>query len=164
MINNRGPSERALAAAGQILTLLEGLTPQDRGYVANRVSNYLCGKPVKEVKKALAGKVPAGDKKSATSTVKQSWKAEWEATPEYQAWQAYIAAHRDDSDVQRAVGRADFESVRQSAFRVRDQIKARGGDSAGGGSASASESKSTPEDDFENEVDLQANADAKRNA
>jgi hypothetical protein len=64
-----------------------------------------------------------------TRAAKQPWKADWESSPEYQAWDSYKTpggkvsldtAHKEQ-----------YAALQAAAFRRRDEIR-RGGSTAGG--------------------------------
>jgi hypothetical protein len=92
----------------------------------NRLAQiYFGAKGAKQIRGALKGS--SSKKKSKTS-----WKKEWEASAEYKAWQAHIETHKGESPDNRATHQAEYEVLRQRAFRVRDTLKP-SSDNTGGG-------------------------------
>jgi len=117
---NRGPSSEALKAAALVVSTMEGLVASDRGYVLNRLSVLLFGKTARQIKRATASK----DAVSGGANKPKAWRLEWRATPEYQAWQAFISLHKKDSPEQRAQHASSYDEVHKAAFRVRDTLRA----------------------------------------
>jgi hypothetical protein len=66
------PSDLLKGAVSNVISILEGLNPRDRGYAISRIN-------------ALYGK------KSAKPMAKKPANAAWVETPEYKAWQAQQA-------------------------------------------------------------------------
>lgn len=113
------PSDKGKEAVLSAIGAIEGCSPQDRGYVLNRLAQvYFGARSSKVIREALKQ-----SKAKATKKPKLSWKRQWEATPEYQAWQSHIATHRGESPEQRLAHKQTYEGLRACAFRVRDAIK-----------------------------------------
>jgi len=124
---NIGPSPEARAAVTQAIAVIEGLNPQDRGYLLNRLTQiYFGAKGAKQVRGALKSA------KTAKKKPKTSWKKEWEATEAYKAWQAHIDANRGRSPEDRASSAEEYNALRQEAFRVRDTLKPSSNDKRSG--------------------------------
>lgn len=133
-----GPSKEAKDAVSDCIRVIEGCDPQDRGYLLNRLAQiYFGAKGAKQIRGAL--KSSSSKKKSKTS-----WKKEWEATTEYQNWQDHIEAHKGESPENRATHQAEYESLRQCAFRVRDTLKP-STDNSGSGNDTPDEGDKVPE-------------------
>jgi len=138
-VGNLGPSKEAKDAVSDCIRVIEGCDPQDRGYLLNRLAQiYFGAKGAKQIRGAL--KSSSSKKKSKTS-----WKKEWEATTEYQNWQNHIEAHKGESPDKRATHQAEYESLRQCAFRVRDTLKPTSNDKGGGDDNPGEEGKANQE-------------------
>jgi len=124
---NKGPSPEAKGAVTQVISVIEGLDPQDRGYLLNRMTQiYFGARGAKQVRGALKGSKTSKAKKSKTS-----WKKEWEATDAYKAWQNHITAGKGKSPEERAKTAGEYDTLRQAAFRVRDALKTPANDKRG---------------------------------
>jgi len=125
-VGNLGPSAEAKTAVSDCIRIIEGCDPQDRGYLLNRLAQiYFGAKGAKQIRGAL--KSSTTKKKSKTS-----WKKQWETTPEYQDWQNHIDAHKGESPENREAHQAEYDVLRQSAFRVRDTLKPTSNNKGGG--------------------------------
>lgn len=81
------PSDAAVAALSAISAQIESLTQSDRGHVLARLREIYLAKPSEKTertsKKSASDKVSGPPKRKP----KASWKVEWEASPEFSAWQ-----------------------------------------------------------------------------
>lgn len=119
--DNKGPSEKAKTAVANVIAIVEGCDPQDRGYLLNRLAQiYYGAKGAKDIRAALNVKSAASKKASS----KKSWKEAWHATPEYREWQQNIADHKSDDAAAKAANAETYNRLRADAFRVRDRLKA----------------------------------------
>jgi hypothetical protein len=115
-----GPSDTAIAAYAAVICNIEKLNVTDRGFVLNRLARvYFSAASAKEISIAVASKKLA-DKTSAKA---KPFKKKWEATPEYQEWQAHIELFRNKPKAERESANAKYEVLRAAAFRVREELK-----------------------------------------
>jgi len=117
------PSDSCVQAISQITALLEGLAPQERGHVVGRIGEMY--KPKARTDSKNDGK----PSKVTVQAVKQAWKQEWEASPEYQVWANYKGDNvtgKPDGTVTAAVV-AEMKRLQEVAFAKREEIKGRHG-------------------------------------
>jgi hypothetical protein len=109
------PEAKKLLAnfAGNLIVLPKG----EQNWIINRlIENFSTRRS-----KTNRVKNKKGSKdKSKAKPKKKSWKTEWHASPEYQKWQSLVTPKGAPRTSQSA---ELFEKARQSAFRVRDEIR-----------------------------------------
>lgn len=116
------PSEEALNALLAVYDILERISPTDRGYVTrtiidrygvpNAVRKKILRADAKHTADVRQGKKPPAEK--------LSWKQEYEATLEYQAWQHAIKRNRENPG---CVSEEEYQEVKLASFRRRDEFK-----------------------------------------
>jgi hypothetical protein len=100
---------------------IESLPDRDRGFVLNRIAKVYFG--AKDAKEALTAVTAKQGRDKSSKGSKNTWKKQWEESAEYKAWQAHIKVFKDRSPAERESAKTDYEALRASAFRVRDEIR-----------------------------------------